>query len=107
MDASVVKTLIGKLITKAYTKLLPTAHCDYLEWVRSNFSSRFALISYAVFCLKKKKRMPIPDGHVYIRAGTTDRAVFQEIFIEQALDSIKSTPRFIIDAGGHIGLATA
>jgi FkbM family methyltransferase len=43
---------------------------------------------------------------VHLRPGTSDQDVYDQIFRDGEYASIGGDPRFIIDAGGHIGLAT-
>jgi FkbM family methyltransferase len=43
---------------------------------------------------------------VYLRIGTTDLAVFRQVFIERHYEfSLSTSPRVIIDAGANIGLS--
>ncbi|HUP90476.1 MAG TPA: FkbM family methyltransferase [Longimicrobiales bacterium] len=88
-------------------RLLPRTHHDYLYWARRYFGLRFALRSYPRLLLTGLVRVPVPEGQVFIRGGTTDMFVYKEIFIDRAYDvSVRNCPRFIIDAGAHIGLGT-
>ena len=48
---------------------------------------------------------PVAGGIVYLRPGTTDQNVYDEIFLEREYDINLGTPLFIVDAGAHIGLA--
>ena len=44
------------------------------------------------------------DG-VFIRPGTADQIVYEEVFINREYDVEAVDPHFIIDAGAHIGLS--
>jgi hypothetical protein len=51
-------------------------------------------------------RVPGQRETVSIRPGTTDEDVFREVFLAREYEIPLGEPRFIIDAGAHIGLAS-
>lgn len=90
-----------------FSGLIGKANYNYLYWARLHFGLGFALRSMARALITGHAKLPIPKGHVFIRPGTTDQKVYEEIFIDKSYAVVKSPPEFLIDAGGHIGLASA
>ncbi len=90
-------------------KLVGNDHWEYLSWSRSQFGFVRAIANYLALAVNRGiGRAPNPwtGGSVFIRPGTTDQDVYDEIFIEKEYDIDLGTPKFIIDAGAHIGLAS-
>ena len=53
--------------------------------------------------------VPLPGlpHPVFLRAGSTDRDVFRQVWLDQELDiRMRKSPTTIVDAGAHIGLAS-
>jgi len=46
------------------------------------------------------------NHRIKLRNNTTDRLVFQEVFLFQSYDVLHLNPKVIIDAGGNIGLTS-
>lgn len=94
--------MIKKLVAKV------VRHGRYLAFATRHFGLGFALGSYGHILRTGYSKLPIKGGrHVYIRPDTTDIKVFQDIWIEGMYSVVLSPPSFVIDAGGHIGLASA
>jgi FkbM family methyltransferase len=52
-------------------------------------------------------RVPGSSTDVYLRPGTTDVTVFDEVFLQRSYDvSLAERPCFIVDAGANIGLTS-
>lgn len=77
-------------------------HWDYLSWARDRFGAAAALASYPQVLLTGFAKV---DG-LFLRTGTSDLDVYDEVFRtgEYAIDVPE--PKFVIDAGAHIGLAS-
>ena len=90
-------------------KLVGDAHWEYLSWSRSQFGIFRAIVNYLSLVGNNGiGRAPNQwtGGSVFLRPGTTDQDVYDEIFIEKEYDISLGDPKFIIDAGAHIGLAS-
>ncbi len=96
-------------IAKAF---MPQQTSDFLSWARERFG-----ISQAMQCLASRTNVrgfqvvevPLnaaPGRTVKLRLGTTDNTVYDQIFDEQEYAIDCANPRFIIDAGAHIGLTS-
>jgi FkbM family methyltransferase len=94
-----MKTLLKAVVGENYI---------YLRWARRRFGAWFALRSLigAYFLNGGLVRLPVFDAYVLIRPKTSDVSVCEEILFKASYDVIDTPPEFIVDAGGHIGLAT-
>jgi FkbM family methyltransferase len=83
-------------------------HWLFLSWYNSRFGMLPALARYAQLLANKGiGRAPNMLGSdVFLRPGTTDQDVFDEIFVDREYDIDLGDPRFIVDAGAHIGLSS-
>lgn len=82
-------------------------HWNYLSWARDRFGTARAIAGYPQVFLTGFAKVPIsPGNHVMLRTGTSDLNVYDEVFRtgEYAVDIPE--PKFVIDAGAHIGLAS-
>ena len=90
-------------------KMVGNDHWEYLSWNRSQFGLLAAIRNY-VGLLANGGVGRAPNqwtkGSVFLRPGTTDQDVYDEIFIEKEYDIELGDPRFIVDAGAHIGLSS-
>jgi FkbM family methyltransferase len=78
---------------------------QYLSWARDRFGAPFALLHY------RRGLISVPTSserthHVHLRPGTADQMVYDEVFVSRGYDIPLTDPRFIVDAGAHIGLAS-
>jgi FkbM family methyltransferase len=81
---------------------------DYLSWAKDRFGARRALLSaWPLLWGSRLVRVPTPDASVWLRADSTDRQIYDQVFLEhdQAL-TLDTPPRYILDAGAHIGLVS-
>jgi hypothetical protein len=88
--------------------LIPTKHWSYLSWHRDRFGLFSTIKAYANLLRTGIGTAPNPfsGGSVFIRPGTTDQSVYQQIFESKDYDFELNDPKFIIDAGAHIGLSS-
>lgn len=84
-------------------------HWSFLSWYKNDFGAPSALWAYARLPLMSRGLFPVPapvkNGKVFVRPGTSDQDVFDEIFVIQEYELDLGCPRFIVDAGAHIGLS--
>jgi FkbM family methyltransferase len=81
----------------------------FLSWYRDLFGFSPAVLGYLHLLRNKgiaRTRNPLTKGYVFIRPGTIDQNVYEEIFIAKKYDLDLGDPLFIVDAGAHIGLAS-
>lgn len=90
-------------------KAIPKEHWEFLSWYRHRFGFARAIYAYVDLLLKKgvaRAPNPLTGGSVFLRPGTTDQDVYDEIFISNEYDIDLGEPQFIVDAGAHIGLSS-
>lgn len=88
---------------------LPVSHYSFLSWARGRFGTVWSLSAYLKFLLTGARLVNTGpaafDAPVYVRPGTADQAVYDEGFVDREYDISCPEPKFIIDAGAHIGLS--
>jgi FkbM family methyltransferase len=98
------------LIKRLAQHLIPEKHYAHLSWYRTHFGLAAALLGYGKLLASGAKTAPVAvprsTDTVYLRPGTSDEEVFSEVFLAKEYDVDLGAPRFIIDAGAHIGLAS-
>jgi FkbM family methyltransferase len=94
-------------------KLLPESASQFIRWSRWKFGTsamlRLVCANPGIFFKSAVPvRIPVPGSgfSVVIRAGTKDQSVFEQVFLLREYDMDFKDPRFILDAGAHIGLAS-
>lgn len=80
----------------------------FMSWHRERFGLFPAIFSYITLRSRGIGSAPNPltGGTVYLRPGTTDQNVYDEIFLAKEYDINLGDPLFIVDAGAHIGLSS-
>ncbi len=82
---------------------------EFLSWHRSHFGL-LATLRKAPRLLGGSKAIHIDCDQslngIWIRPGTTDQNVYDEVFLREEYRFDAGHPHFIIDAGAHIGLAS-
>jgi FkbM family methyltransferase len=109
----VFRVIVVGCLSLIYGRSAATSTFEFLGWNARRFGALKALGIWA-----RARRLngiegrvaevPLPDGtgSVLLRIGTTDNAVYDQVFCEQEYKfNVDSEPRFILDAGAHIGLA--
>jgi FkbM family methyltransferase len=92
----------------AGARFLLGSYYDYVVWARERFGTAFALRSLlGVVFRRGLVAIPAAGGLVFLRPRTSDKAVYEDIFLNFSYDVVEGAPELIVDAGGHIGLATA
>ncbi len=89
--------------------LVPEAHWNFLSWHRDRFGVAASLRSYLRYLGGGRGLARVaagPAGPVYLRPGTSDQSVFDEVFVGNEYAVEAGDPRYILDAGAHIGLAS-
>jgi FkbM family methyltransferase len=90
-------------------RLLPVAHRRYLRWYRERFGTAAALNAALALIAKRGSAVavPTPDGgRIWLRPGTADVSVFNEIFVHRAYAVGIADAEYVVDAGAHIGCAS-
>lgn len=84
-------------------------HWEFISWYRSRFGFLRAIGAY-VDLLRNNTVGRAPNEMtgraVFLRPGTTDQDVFDQIFISRDYALDLGDPLFIVDAGAHIGLSS-
>ena len=89
-------------------KAIAQNHWAFLSWYQHRFGFASAMRAYIGMRHKGIGQAPNPltGGSVFLRPGTTDQDVYDEIFISNEYDIDLGDPKFIVDAGAHIGLSS-
>lgn len=92
-----------------YLKVIKTGRLyRFLRWHYHAFG--IATLPFCLFrFLINKEFVKVNVGNefsVFLRAGTTDMDVYNEIFIKKELDFEISEPEYIVDAGSHTGFSS-
>jgi len=113
MRRAVLRQFNRKLLNRLSSDASPfrlRALIRYLEWAKERFGLSFALRTGTLWALGLTSTISAPAGHgvrVALRPGTPDLFVYDEVFRTHAYDmALAKAPRFIVDAGGHIGLTS-
>lgn len=91
--------------------LFPQNYWNSLSWWRERFGVLAALRTHARLLYSGDGLLRVPvsvagtRAHVYLRPGTSDLDVFDEIFLQNEYGLDVGQPQSIIDAGAHIGLS--
>ncbi len=97
-----------KSIAKRY---LRTDHRSFLGWYRSRFGGLAAFrVGLGLIFSPSSDVVQITGrrehGPIVIRPGTADQAVYDEVYVAREYAIDVGSPRLILDAGAHIGLAS-
>ncbi len=99
---------MANVLKAGIKRLVRTDRWLYLSWYRQHFNGIGALLAYARMLRDNglaSAPNPFTGGTVFLRPGTTDQNVYDEIFVEREYDLELGKPSLIVDAGAHIGLA--
>ncbi len=84
---------------------------DLINWIRI-YGFKNGLSTFFGFLFQKKKLFIIRNKKLgnpfFLRNNVSDKAIFKQIFLEEQyklINSLVNDPKYIIDAGGNIGLA--
>jgi FkbM family methyltransferase len=91
------------------SRLVPPAHRQYLSWHRDSFGLWPALRAYPAFLRRGGRLVAVSTpqgGRVWLRPGTADLTVYDEVFRQQEYALPVAKADYIIDAGAHIGCAS-
>lgn len=96
-----LKSIMKKMIREDYWL--------FLSWNRERFGTVSAVIAYIKLLANGgvgSAPNTLTGGSVYLRPGTTDQNVYDQVFLGNEYAAEFSEPHFIVDAGAHIGLAS-
>jgi FkbM family methyltransferase len=96
-------------LRRSMKRFFPPAGRTFIEWAGPRFGLAYALKAYAESLLHPQGlvRVPLectPGKFVYLRPGISDQYVYDEVFVSGRYSPPVTHARFVIDAGGHIGL---
>jgi len=90
-------------------RIVKKEHWLFLCWYRSLYGFLPAIHAYLNMLINKGiGRAPneLSGGFVFLRPGTTDQNVYNQVFVKKDYDVDLCNPLFIVDAGAHIGLSS-
>lgn len=95
-----LKTIVRNVISKDYW--------SYCSWYNDKFGVLGTVFAFFSLCFNGIGRAPNPltGRPVLLRPGTADQDVYNEIFLSKEYEIDLGMPRFIVDAGAHIGLSS-
>jgi FkbM family methyltransferase len=100
----------GQAARQLVKRLLPKEARTFIEWAGSRFGRRYALTAYAQSLLRPDRLVRVPivgtQEFAYVRPTAADLYVYDEVFVSGAYRPPVDDARFIVDAGGHIGLTS-
>lgn len=97
------------MMKKIAKQIVNKDHWLFLSWYRYRFGFFPAVLAYVKLLCRKGLGVapnPLTNGSVFLRPGTADQNVYEEIFLSNEYDLDLGEPRIIIDAGAHIGLSS-
>lgn len=97
------------MIRKFVRLLLGKDYWSFLSWYKDRFgiiSAIAALVRLLWFRGVGVVPNPLTGGWVFIRPGTADQNVYEEVFLANEYNLSLGNVNFIVDAGAHIGLAS-
>ena len=107
------QSVLSDITMKFFIKLfVPDCYWKSLSWWRLHFGIADALRTHARLLyaadglLRVKRFVNGREVNLYLRPGTSDLDVFEEIFVQNEYAAEIGKPGGIVDAGAHIGLAT-
>lgn len=80
-----------------------------MSWYRERFGLFPAILAYARLNSNKGigfVPLVTQRGRLFLRPGTADQQVYNQIFVKKECDIDINEPRFIVDAGAHIGFSS-
>ena len=90
-------------------KMVRQDHWLFLGWSKDRFGFAPTIVGFIKMLFNQgigRVPNPLNGGTVFIRPGTTDQDVYDEIFFGKEYDLDLGNPHFIVDAGAHIGLSS-
>ncbi len=97
------------MLKTIFKRVIGRNHWSFLSWYKDRFGLLPAVVAYTKLlrgggfaCAPS----PLAKRCVFLRPGTADQNVYDQVFISKEYDVDLGDPRFIVDAGAHIGLAS-
>lgn len=86
-------------------KTISEHHWAFLSWCRHRFGFAVAMAAHLGLRHSGIGRAPnaLVGSRDFLRPGTTDQNMYDKIFISKEQDIVLGDPKFILDAGAHIG----
>jgi len=109
LKSIVKKTISADIVQLIVKKIIREDQWLFLTWYRNNFGFLAAIRGYLYLLLNNGIGL-VPNilyrGDVFLRPGTIDQDVYNNVFISKEHDIDFINPRIIINAGAHIGLVS-
>lgn len=103
-------TIFRNIARSILYTVFPRRIATFMGWHRHQFGAAATLVR--LFDPRVWRGRPIGvrntsiDAVVYVRPGSSDQYVFNQVFLNKEYDLDIGQPAFIVDAGANIGLAT-
>ena len=96
------------MIKNVAKKIVGKNYWSYGSWHNEKFGLLSTANDFLYLCIAGigKAANPLTTRPVFLRPGTSDQDVYNEIFLAKEYDISLGNPRVIIDAGAHIGLSS-
>lgn len=97
------------MIKSVLRKLAGEKTWSFLSWHRDRYGLLATLTHHSRLLSNNDLAImpnPLNGAPVFLRPGTTDTEVFEQIFLQQEYDIQLKNVRVIVDAGAHIGLSS-
>lgn len=97
------------MLKRLAKKLIKEQPWLFMSWMHGHFGFIQAVSGY-INLLRNNGIATVPiavcGGHVFLRPGTSDQDVYDQIFAARDYELELGNPRFIVDTGVHIGLSS-
>lgn len=97
------------MIKRLARKLVTDGQWSFVQSSRARFGLVPAALGYLTILVRRGiSCLPntVCPGYVFLRPETADINVYEEIFLAKEYDIDLGDPKFIVDAGAHIGLSS-
>ncbi len=100
-----------QVVRRLFRPFFPQSGRTFIEWAGPRFGRSYAVLAYlrSLFHPDRLVRVPVVhyvDQFVYLRPTIADQYVYDEVFRSGEYQLPVSEARFVIDAGGYIGLTS-
>jgi len=100
---------LTQIVRHTVKRLVPPAHRLHLRWYHERFGFAAVLRAAPRLLARRGAAAVVPTpfgGRMWLRPGTADQRVYDEIFLERHYEVHIPGAKYIVDAGAHIGCAS-
>lgn len=97
------------MLKSVVRNIIKEDHWAFLSWHKDRFGFLSTLPPYVRLLMNGDVAFvsnTVSSGGVFLRPGTADQNVFDEIFLKKEYEIDVGFPQVIVDAGAHIGLSS-